>query len=45
VNIYGVASVRTTQPYKSPILMPVGQEKYQKAMTLAIWGPWGSALL
>ena len=45
VNLYGRSSVRTIQPYKSPILMPVGHEKHEKAMTVAIWGPWGSGPL
>lgn len=45
VNIYGRSSVRTTQPYKSPVLLPIGQEKHEKALTLAIWGPWGGGLI
>jgi secreted PhoX family phosphatase len=45
VNIYGRSSVRTLQPYKSPLQFPVGPEKGEKALTLAIWGPWGSGLL
>jgi len=45
VNIYGRASTRTTQPYKSPLLVPIGSELGEKAMTLAIWGPWGRGLL
>ncbi len=45
VNIYGRATVRTVQPYKSPIQFPVGPEWREKALTLAIWGPWGSGLL
>jgi secreted PhoX family phosphatase len=45
VNIYGRSSVRTLQPYKSPVLIPVGQELREKALTVAIWGPWGSGLL
>jgi len=45
VNIYGRATVRTVQPYKSPLLIPCGNELHEKALTLAIWGPWGSGLL
>mgnify|MGYP000089843638 CR=1 FL=1 len=45
VNIYGRASTRTTQPYKSPLLVPIGSEVGEKALTLAIWGPWGRGLL
>lgn len=45
VNIYGRSSVRTVQPYRSPVQIPVGQEKHEKALTLAIWGPWGTGLL
>jgi secreted PhoX family phosphatase len=45
VNIYGRSSVRTVQPYKSPILFPVGPERHEKALTLAIWGPWQSGLM
>ncbi|MBA3442169.1 MAG: DUF839 domain-containing protein [Pyrinomonadaceae bacterium] len=45
VNIYGRSTVRTTQPYKSPVLIPIGPEKRERALTLAIWGPWRSGLL
>ncbi|MBM3761354.1 MAG: DUF839 domain-containing protein [Acidobacteria bacterium] len=45
VNIYGRSTIRTTQPYKSPLLVPIGSEFGEKAMTLAIWGPWGKGLL
>ncbi len=45
VNIYGRSTVRTVQPYKSAVQVPVGAEKREKALTLAIWGPWGSGLL
>jgi secreted PhoX family phosphatase len=45
VNLYGRSSVRTTQPYKSPLLIPVGQERRESSMTLAIWGPWRSGPL
>ena len=44
-NIYGRSSVRTVQPYKSHIQLPAGPETREKALTLAIWGPWGSGLL
>lgn len=45
VNIYGRATIRTTTPYKSPVQVPIGSEVGEKAMTLAIWGPWGRGLL
>ena len=45
VNIYGRATVRTTRPYKSPLEVPIGAELREKALTLAIWGPWGKGLL
>jgi secreted PhoX family phosphatase len=45
VNIYGRSTVRTVQSYRSPLLFPAGAERREKAMTLAIWGPWGSGLL
>ncbi len=45
VNIYGRSTVRTTQPYKSPVLIPTGPEQRERALTLAIWGPWRSGLL
>jgi uncharacterized protein len=45
VNLYGRSGVRTTQPYKSPVLIPVASEERELALTLAIWGPWGSGLL
>ncbi len=45
VNIYGRSSVRTIQPYRSPVLVPAGSELHEKGLTLAIWGPWGSGLL
>jgi hypothetical protein len=37
--------VRTTQPYKSPLQIPVGPEKRERALTLAIWGPWAAGPL
>jgi secreted PhoX family phosphatase len=45
VNIYGRSTVRTTAPYKSLVQIPVGPEKRERAITLAIWGPWGSGPL
>jgi secreted PhoX family phosphatase len=40
VNQYGLSSVRTTQPFREPVQIPVGPERFQRAATLAIWGPW-----
>lgn len=45
VNLYGRSTVRTTQPYKSPVQIPVGPEKFERAATVAIWGPWGAGPL
>jgi len=45
VNLYGRGNERTTQPYKSPVQIPVGPEKYERAATVAIWGPWKSGPL
>jgi hypothetical protein len=45
INIYGRSSVRTVQPYKSSLLSPIGAETREKALTLAIWGPWGTGLI
>jgi uncharacterized protein len=45
VNLYGRGNERTTQPYRSPVQIPVGPEKYERAATLAIWGPWSSGPL
>jgi secreted PhoX family phosphatase len=45
VNQYGASSVRTTQPFRSPVQIPVGPERFQRAATLAIWGPWRSGPL
>jgi secreted PhoX family phosphatase len=45
VNLYGRANVRTTQPYRSPVQIPVGPERFERAATLAIWGPWSSGPL
>jgi uncharacterized protein len=45
VNLYGRANVRTIQPYKSPVQIPVGPERFERAATVAIWGPWKSGPL
>ena len=45
VNLYGRGSERTTQPYRSPVQIPVGPEKFERAATVAIWGPWKSGPL
>ena len=45
VNLYGRGNERTTQPYRSPVQIPVGPEKYERAATVAIWGPWKSGPL
>jgi hypothetical protein len=45
VNQYGRSSVRTTQPYRSALQIPVGPERFERAATLAIWGPWKSGPL
>lgn len=45
VNIYGRATVRTSTRYGSARVFPVGSETREKALTLAIRGPWGTGLL
>ncbi len=45
VNLYGRANERTTQPYRSPVQIPVGPEKHERSATVAIWGPWRSGPL
>lgn len=40
VNLYGRGNERTTTPYKATQQIPVGPEKYERAATVAIWGPW-----
>jgi secreted PhoX family phosphatase len=49
VNQYGRSTVRTTQPYVTPpaiqMQIPVGPERFERAATLAIWGPWRSGPL
>jgi secreted PhoX family phosphatase len=45
-NIYGRSSCRTVQPDNANALrVLVDPEQYQRACTLAIWGPWRSGLL
>ena len=39
-NLYGRGTERTTQPYRSPVQIPVGPERFERAATVAIWGPW-----
>ncbi|MBI2685451.1 MAG: DUF839 domain-containing protein [Acidobacteria bacterium] len=45
VNMYGRGTVRATSRYGSIPTIPIGSELYEKALTLAIWGPWGQGLL
>ncbi len=45
VNLYGLGAVRTITPMGTTLQFPVGAEANQKALTLAIWGPWGTGLL
>lgn len=45
VNLYGRGAERTTQPYLSPVQIPVGPERFERAATVAIWGPWRSGPL
>jgi secreted PhoX family phosphatase len=45
VNLYGRSTVRTVTLYKVTEVWPVGPEKHELALTLAIWGPWGSGLI
>ena len=45
VNLYGRGNERTTQPYRSPVQIPVGPERFERAATVAIWGPWRSGPL
>jgi secreted PhoX family phosphatase len=40
VNLYGRGNERTTTPFRSPVQIPVGPERFERAATLAIWGPW-----
>ena len=41
-NLYGRGNERTTQPYRSPVQIPVGPEKYERAATVAIGATGGS---
>ena len=45
VNLYGLGAVRTITPMGTTLQFPVGAEANQKALTLAVWGPWGTGLL
>jgi secreted PhoX family phosphatase len=45
VNLYGRANVRTVQPFGSPVQIPVEPERFERAATVAIWGPWGAGPL
>lgn len=45
VNLYGRSTVRTATPYKAPRQIPVGPERFERAATVAIWGPWGAGPL
>ena len=45
VNLYGRSTVRTTSPYRAPVQIPVGPERFERAATVAIWGPWGGGPL
>jgi hypothetical protein len=45
VNLYGRGNERTVTPYRSPVQIPVGPEKFERAATVAIWGPWNSGPL
>jgi secreted PhoX family phosphatase len=45
VNMYGRATIRTSTRYGTTLVLPIGSEVHEKALTLAIWGPWGQGLL
>jgi uncharacterized repeat protein (TIGR03803 family) len=45
VNLYGRSTVRTATPYRAPRQIPVGPEQFERAATVAIWGPWSSGPL
>ena len=45
VNLYGRGNERTTTPYKAEKQIPVGPERFERAATVAIWGPWKSGPL
>ena len=44
-NLYGRGNERTTTPYRATQQIPVGPEKFERAATVAIWGPWRSGPL
>jgi hypothetical protein len=37
--------LETLWKFTSPVQIPVGPEKYERAATVAIWGPWSSGPL
>ena len=45
VNLYGRGNVRTVQPYKAAVQKVVGPEPFERAATVAIWGPWAAGPL
>jgi secreted PhoX family phosphatase len=45
VNLYGRSTERTTLPYRAPVQMVVGPERFERSATVAIWGPWRSGPL
>jgi uncharacterized repeat protein (TIGR03803 family) len=45
VNLYGRSTVRTTTPFRAARQIPVGPEAFERAATVAIWGPWTSGPL
>lgn len=45
VNLYGRSTVRTTAPFRATRQIPVGPEPFERAATVAIWGPWTSGPL
>ncbi|MGH9658108.1 MAG: alkaline phosphatase PhoX [Bryobacteraceae bacterium] len=45
VNMYGRATIRTSTRYGTTTVINIGSEIAEKALTVAIWGPWGQGLL
>jgi hypothetical protein len=45
LNLYGRGSERTTLPFRGAVQIPVGPERFERAATVAIWGPWRSGPL
>jgi secreted PhoX family phosphatase len=46
VNLFGRLTTRTLTPFRAPVQIPLElPEESERAMTLAIWGPWRSGLL